>query len=494
MEPGYGLAIVKHGGILTFTGTKYKYDGGLTEEFVLDSDRVSYAEMKGILMDKGHVEANFKIYFKVGVNMKILHSDQSSIEFGECIRNNGEVLVFVAHGEGINSDYIPFNNGSDSGRNTEVIGSQGGNANIVGVGLDDIEDDDLGFDEINRLIDENNSDKYDTSSESDDSFDEYDGETDDSEDDELCVARENLRKAAEKKSDLRSLSKIVKEIEIADSKKKKLKENCDDDLTQHMDFDVDSGDSYDTESEDEICRRRKSKLQKPDKNVKPPRKPRRKKNVVDEDAQQETSDQQRTDQQPQQMTDQQPQQRTDQQPQQRTDQQPQQATDRTATMTRLGEAQQDFDLFTRDLMEKENSISRKCKKQRSCRGSSSQPAQRIDIRSKALARLEEANDHLTQLTRELMDNEKNSDVIVEPSTEKNPGTISQSNMHDTTTERPWFQKLAPPPLPKGHAHFRSTGLMYHDPQGKKGVTASQIKKMWVASSKVKGKKHEPSTQ
>ncbi|KAM7278351.1 hypothetical protein ACFE04_005485 [Oxalis oulophora] len=262
MEPGYGLAIVKHGGILMFTGTKYKYDGGLTEKFVLDSDRVSYAEMKGILMDKGHVEANFKIYFKVGVNLKILHYDQSSIEFGECIRNNGEVLVFVAHYEGINSDYIPFNNGSDSGRNTEVIGSLGGNANIVGVGLDDIEDDDLGFDEINRLIDENNSGKYDTSSDSDDSFDEYDGETDDSEDDELCVARENLRKAAEKKSDLRSLSKIVKEIEIADSKKKKLKENCDDDLTQHMDFDVDSGDSYYTESEDEICRRRKSKLQK----------------------------------------------------------------------------------------------------------------------------------------------------------------------------------------------------------------------------------------
>ncbi|KAM7270516.1 hypothetical protein ACFE04_029730 [Oxalis oulophora] len=262
MEPGYGLAIVKHGGILTFTGTKYKYDGGLTEEMVLDSDRVSYAEMKGILMDKGHVEANFKIYFKVGVNLKILHSDQSSIEFGECIRNNGEVLVFVAHVEGINSDYIPFNNGSDSGRNTEVIGSQGGNDNTVGVGLDDIKDDDLGFDEIDRLIDENNSGKYDTSSDSDDSFDEYDGKTYDSEDDELCVARENMRKATEKKSDLRSLSKIVKEIEIVDSKKKKFKEKCDEDLTQHMDFDVDSSDSYDIESEDEICRRRKSKLQK----------------------------------------------------------------------------------------------------------------------------------------------------------------------------------------------------------------------------------------
>ncbi|KAM7270960.1 hypothetical protein ACFE04_030174 [Oxalis oulophora] len=172
---------------------------------------------------------------------------------------------------------------------------------------------------------------------------------------------------------------------------------------------------------------------RPDKDVKPPRKPRRKKNVVDKDAQQ--------------MTDQQPQETTDQQSQQATDQQPHQRINQRIAF----------------------------------QGS---------IRNKEVVEVQAPNqlsehDHLTQLTRDLMDNEKNSDVIVEPSTEKNPGTISQSNMHDTTTERPWFQKLAPPPIPKGHAHFRSTWLMYHDPEGKKGVTTSQIKKMWVATSKAR---------
>ncbi|KAM7275001.1 hypothetical protein ACFE04_016867 [Oxalis oulophora] len=114
-----------------FNGSKYAYDGGLTEEIVIDSDIVSYQEMKGILIDRGHVEANFRIYFKVGVNLKILHSDQSSIEIGDCIRNNGEVLVFVAHGEGINCDFIPFNGpelnisendvqANDNDRETEV--------------------------------------------------------------------------------------------------------------------------------------------------------------------------------------------------------------------------------------------------------------------------------------------------------------------------------------------------------------------------------------
>ncbi|KAM7265678.1 hypothetical protein ACFE04_003361 [Oxalis oulophora] len=68
------LAIVKHGGILRFNGSKYAYDGGLTEEIVIDSDRVSYQEMNGILIDRGHVEANFRIYFKVGVNLEFCNT------------------------------------------------------------------------------------------------------------------------------------------------------------------------------------------------------------------------------------------------------------------------------------------------------------------------------------------------------------------------------------------------------------------------------------
>ncbi|KAM7250250.1 hypothetical protein ACFE04_022133 [Oxalis oulophora] len=194
--------------------------------------------MKGILMERRHVEANFRIYFKVGVNLKILHFNQSSIEFGECI---GTMVRRSA------------------GRDTEVKNDLG-NANNIGVGLNDIEDDDLWFDEIDRLIDESNSRKYNTSSDLNDSFDEYDGESDHSEDNKLFVARENMRKVVVEKSDLRSLSEIVKEIDNVESKKKKLKEKCGEDLTQHMDVDVDSGDSYDTDSEDEICRRRKRKL------------------------------------------------------------------------------------------------------------------------------------------------------------------------------------------------------------------------------------------
>ncbi|KAM7259362.1 hypothetical protein ACFE04_015103 [Oxalis oulophora] len=198
MKPGYRFDVVKHGDVLRFNGTRYTYDGDLTKDIV-------------------------------AVNLKILHSNLNSIEFGECIRNNGEVYVFVAHG--------------------------------VGVGLDDIEDDDLGFDEIDQVINENNFEKYNTSSDLDDSYDEYDVLSNDSEDDELSVARENLRKVVEKKSDLRNLSKIVKEIDNIESKKK-LKEKCGEDLTQRMDVDVDSGDSYDTEFDDVICRRRRIKLQK----------------------------------------------------------------------------------------------------------------------------------------------------------------------------------------------------------------------------------------
>ncbi|KAM7250786.1 hypothetical protein ACFE04_022669 [Oxalis oulophora] len=68
-----------------------------------------------------------------------------------------------------------------------------------------------------------------------------------------------------------------------------------------------------------------------------------------------------------------------------------------------------------------------------------------------------------------------------------PGRRTESDVHDSTTAQSWFEKLAPPPLSKGHAHFRSTGLMYHDPQWKKGLTASGIKKMWATSSENRGK-------
>ncbi|KAM7261824.1 hypothetical protein ACFE04_020901 [Oxalis oulophora] len=204
-------------------------ESGDKDDDHLDSDIVSYQEMKkGILIERGHMEANFRIYFKVGVNLKILHSDKSSIKFGECTRNNGEVHLFVAHGEGINFDFVPFDGsdlnidekegvqGKDNDRDTEM-NVDIGNANSLGVGLDDIEDDDLGFGEIDCLIDENSSSKYYNSIELDDPFYEYDGASDDSENDELFVARENLRKAAEKKSDLKGLSRIVKEIDIAKS-------------------------------------------------------------------------------------------------------------------------------------------------------------------------------------------------------------------------------------------------------------------------------------
>ncbi|KAM7262153.1 hypothetical protein ACFE04_021230 [Oxalis oulophora] len=156
------------------------------------------------------------------------------------------VRVIVEWDKGINCDFVPFD------------GSDLNIAEKEGVGLDDIEDDDLGFDEIDRLIDENNSSKYNTSTESDDPFDEYDGASNDSEDDVLFVARENLKKAAQKKSDLRGLSRIMKEINIAESKKFFFKEKCGEDLIQDMDVDVVSDDSYDTKYQDEICRRRRS--------------------------------------------------------------------------------------------------------------------------------------------------------------------------------------------------------------------------------------------
>ncbi|KAM7251060.1 hypothetical protein ACFE04_022943 [Oxalis oulophora] len=105
--------------------------------------------------------------------------------------------------------------------------------------------------------------------------------------------------------------------------------------------------------------------------------------------------------------------------------------------------------------------------------------------------LEEVNRSFVELTRSLNEKEKNppdlgfsgKSVIIDKLTGKkifNPGTKSQfeilSNPHKTTATQ-WYEDLAPPPLPKGHAQFKSTGLMYHDPQGKKGLTVSGIKKM-----------------
>ncbi|KAM7250089.1 hypothetical protein ACFE04_021972 [Oxalis oulophora] len=121
MESGFGVALVKHGGVLLFKGSRHEYNGGVSDELVLDSDKASYQEVKGFLTDKGYVETNLRIYFSNEGRLKILHSDQSSIEFGNCIRDNGEVSVFVAHGAGINIDHIPYNGGEDRANTEDLI-------------------------------------------------------------------------------------------------------------------------------------------------------------------------------------------------------------------------------------------------------------------------------------------------------------------------------------------------------------------------------------
>ncbi|KAM7266616.1 hypothetical protein ACFE04_004513 [Oxalis oulophora] len=365
-------------------------------------------------------------------------------KFGECITNNGEVLVFVAHGEeGVQ--------GKDNGRDTKVNGDLG-IANSVCVGLNDIDDDDLGFDEIDRLIDENNSSKYNTSSDSDDSYDEYDGESDDSEDDELFVARDNMRKDMDvdvnsgDSYDTNPRMRCVggeegqavqacacdyvifnhRQIKLLKNDSKRARAECAEECEWKIfasynnrgTFHIKSYVAYTTNNlvqeelgtniSHDMCRFAKNHVLRKLRGTVSEQWKRLgdyavKLRLTNLESTVELFTERMLDgkQQFQGLY-----------PHQTLDQQSEQTTDQSVALARLKEAQQDFELFTQDLMKNEKSISRN-KKQKTYRGSSSQPAQPTIRRTKVLARLEKENEKLAQLTGYLMDNEPPT-VIVEP--------------------------------------------------------------------------------
>ncbi|KAM7265447.1 hypothetical protein ACFE04_003130 [Oxalis oulophora] len=256
MEYGFGVPLVKHGGVLLFKG--------VSNELILDSDKVSYQEVKGFLNDKGYVEANLRIYFITEGRLKILHSDQSSIEFGNCICNDGEVSVFVAHEEGINIDHISYNGGEDNSnakdQNAEdLIGTANIDQSRCSArqtdevlqaswdNLEDVELDDLhaGY-EYRVDLNDNGS------SESDETYEDFEGQSEDSDDDELYCSRENLRKASiDAKSRCENLSSVMKNLEKDELNREKLKGKCVEDPNNELGNDVGSEDSYDIESDGE---------------------------------------------------------------------------------------------------------------------------------------------------------------------------------------------------------------------------------------------------
>ncbi|KAM7253470.1 hypothetical protein ACFE04_021624 [Oxalis oulophora] len=477
MESWFGVALVKHGGVLLFKGSRHEYDGGVSDELVLDSNKASYQEVKGFFTDK------------------------EFIEFGDCIRNNGEVSVFVAHGEGINIDHIPYNRGEDnanekylidtanidqprcSARQTdEVLQASWGN-------LEDVELDDLhpGYEDIVDL-DENGS------SDSDKAYEDLKGQSDDSDDDELYYSRENLRKAAiDAKRRCENLGSVMKNLEKYELNREKMKGKCVEDPNNELDNDVGSEDNYDIESdgEREVHRRRRSsicnlighnKLSCPDRTnptEKPPRKPRTKK-TTDEGISSAP-----------------------------TDQPLRQHRKRIPTTDVI-------DTVIDTTVDVIDQPTRKCHTRNNVeQGTSSQPVtlnilvivdemvvQNKEDHRAAEAVLEEVNRGFVELTRSLIEKEKNPPdlgfsskvVIIDKSTGKmifNPGTKSQfeilSNPHKTIATQ-WYGDLAPPPLPKDHAQFKSTLLMYHDPQGKKGLTKMLTKRGGSSGSTSRGGK------
>ncbi|KAM7273122.1 hypothetical protein ACFE04_027786 [Oxalis oulophora] len=115
--------------------------------------------------------------------------------------------------------------------------------------------------------------------------------------------------------------------------------------------------------------------------------------------------------------------------------------------------------------------------------------QNKEVHRAAEAVLEEVNIISVELTRSLIEKEKNPPnlefiskaLIIDKSTGKKIFNFEiLSNPHRTTTTQ-WYEDLALPPLPKGHAQFKSTGLVYHDPQEKKGLTVSGIKEYQLFS-------------
>ncbi|KAM7269051.1 hypothetical protein ACFE04_024548 [Oxalis oulophora] len=438
MESGFGVALVKHGGVLLFKGSRHEYDGGVSDELVLDSDKASYQEMKGFLLTK------------------------SSIEFGNCIRNNGEFSVFVVHGEGINIDHIPYNGGEDnansrcSARQTdEVLQASWDN-------LEDVELDDLHAGYEDRVdLDENSS------SELGEAYEDFEGQSDDSDDDELYCSRENLRKVAiDAKRRRENLGSVMKNLEKYELNREKLKGKCVEDPNNELDNNVGSEDSYDIESdgEREVHRRRRgrkggtktcsicnlkrhNKLSCPDRpnpTEKPPRKPKIKK-TTDEG--------------------------TSSAP---TDQPLRQHRKRNPTTDVI-------DIVIDTTVDVIDQPTRNRHTRNNVEGTSSQPVtldipaivdemvvQNKEVHRDAEVVLKEVNKSFVELTRSLIEKEKNPPDL---------GFSGKSVIIDKLTGKKIFNDLAPPPLPKGHAQFKSTGLMYHDPQGKKGLTVSGIKKM-----------------
>ncbi|KAM7250830.1 hypothetical protein ACFE04_022713 [Oxalis oulophora] len=110
MMDGHGIVMINYGGEFK----RGQYHKGLKHELTLDTDLASYADIRDFLKDKNYQESHFKNFFMDPVHgLTHLHSDPSSLQFGELLIKHGYCEVFVSHGDNINTDYLPYQGSSN---------------------------------------------------------------------------------------------------------------------------------------------------------------------------------------------------------------------------------------------------------------------------------------------------------------------------------------------------------------------------------------------